>query len=103
MFDREGNGFITVSELTEVLLKLGEKLSSEECQELIQASDECQTCRRYSEHISIIAYMSVTDDGEGKGDEGDTVHQEADIDGDGTVNYEEFVTALFKVMDNNTY
>ena len=43
--------------------------------------------------------MSVTDDGEGKGDEGDTVHQEADIDGDGTVNYEEFVTALFKVMD----
>ena len=47
--------------------------------------------------------MSVTDDGEGKGDEGDTVHQEADIDGDGTVNYEEFVTALFKVMDNNTY
>ena len=48
-------------------------------------------------------YMSVTDDSEGKGDEGDTVHQEADIDGDGTVNYEEFVTALFKVMDNNTY
>ena len=47
--------------------------------------------------------MSATDDGDGKGDEGDTVHQEADIDGDGTVNYEEFVTALFKVMDNNTY
>ena len=32
MFDREGNGFITVPDLTEVLLKLGEKLSSEECQ-----------------------------------------------------------------------
>ena len=47
--------------------------------------------------------MSVTDDSEGKDDEGDTLHQEADIDGDGTVNYEEFVTALFKVMDNNTY
>ena len=46
-----------------------------------------------------ITYMSATDDG--KGDEVDTVHQEADIDGDGTVNYEEFVTALFKVMDNN--
>ena len=50
---------------------------------------------------SNITYMSATDDGEGKGDEVDTVHQEADIDGDGTVNYEEFVTALFKVMDNN--
>ena len=58
VFDREGNGFITVPDLTEVLLKLGEKLSSEECQELIH---------------------------------------EADIDGDGTVNYEEFVTMLFKV------
>ena len=32
VFDREGNGFITVPDLTEVLLKLGEKLSSEECQ-----------------------------------------------------------------------
>ena len=61
VFDREGNGFITVPDLTEVLLKLGEKLSSEECQELIH---------------------------------------EADIDGDGTVNYEEFVTMLFKVEIN---
>ena len=60
MFDREGNGFITVPDLTEVLLKLGEKLSSEECEELIN---------------------------------------EADIDGDGTVNYEEFVTMLFKVIN----
>ena len=60
MFDREGNGFITVPELTEVLLKLGEKLSPEECQELMN---------------------------------------EADIDGDGNVNYEEFVTMLFKVKD----
>ena len=50
VFDKEGNGFITVSELTEVLLKLGEKLSSEECQELIQASAAEQTCKRCSEH-----------------------------------------------------
>ena len=71
MFDREGNGFITVPDLTEVMLKLGEKLSSDECEELIN---------------------------------------EADIDGDGTVNYEEFVTMLFKVillvfhfLQNNVY
>merc|ERR1711892_24822 len=57
VFDREGHGFITVPDLTEVLQKLGEKLSTEECQELID---------------------------------------EADIDGDGNVNYEEFVTMLFK-------
>ena len=32
VFDREGHGFITVPDLTEVLQKLGEKLSTEECQ-----------------------------------------------------------------------
>ena len=32
VFDREGNGFIPVPELTEVLLKLGEKLSQAECE-----------------------------------------------------------------------
>ena len=32
VFDREGHGFITVPDLQEVLQKLGEKLSTEECQ-----------------------------------------------------------------------
>ena len=32
VFDREGHGFITVPDLTELLMKLGEKLSSEECE-----------------------------------------------------------------------
>jgi len=57
VLDREGHGFITVPDLTHVLQTLGEKLSSEETQELIF---------------------------------------EADLDGDGNINYEEFVTMLFK-------
>ena len=32
VFDREGHGFITVPDLQEVLQKLGEKLSTEECE-----------------------------------------------------------------------
>ena len=32
VFDREGHGFITVPDLTDVLLKLGEKLSPDECE-----------------------------------------------------------------------
>ena len=31
VFDKEGHGFISVTDLTEVLQKLGEKLSGEEC------------------------------------------------------------------------
>jgi len=57
VFDREGHGFITASDLTTVLQTLGDKLSTAETEELIN---------------------------------------EADIDGDGNVNYEEFVTMLFK-------
>ncbi|QQP56415.1 Calmodulin [Caligus rogercresseyi] len=53
VFDREGHGFITVLDLTQVLTTLGDKLTEEESLELIR---------------------------------------EADIDGDGNVNYEEFVT-----------
>jgi len=63
VFDREGHGFITASDLTSVLQTLGEKLTIEETEELID---------------------------------------EADIDGDGNVNYEEFVTMLFKRPHGST-
>merc|ERR1712066_1026911 len=39
VFDREGHGFITVPDLTHVLQTLGEKLSPEETQELINEAD----------------------------------------------------------------
>lgn len=55
VFDREGHGFITVPDLSQVLTSLGDKLSEDESNELIA---------------------------------------EADIDVDGNVNYEEFVTML---------
>ena len=57
VFDKEGNGFISTTELAYVMQNIGEVLSEEETDELIN---------------------------------------EADIDGDGNVNYEEFVAMLFR-------
>ena len=74
MFDREGHGFITVPDLQEVLQKLGEKLSVEECE--VTRQHHLQSHWMFQEFID-----------------------EADIDGDGNVNYEEFVTMLFKVKN----
>ena len=39
VFDRDGNGFISVIDLTDVLLKIGEKLSQEEVEELMSEAD----------------------------------------------------------------
>merc|ERR1712130_115430 len=57
VFDKEGNGFISTQDLMEVMQTIGEILSVEEAQEMIE---------------------------------------EADMDGDGNVNYEEFVAMIFK-------
>ena len=51
VFDRDGNGFITRHELRVVMMNMGERISDEECEQLVD---------------------------------------EADIDGDGQINYEEF-------------
>ena len=55
VFDDDGNGFISVSELRQVMTNLGERLTDEEVDQMIR---------------------------------------EADIDGDGLVNYEEFVSMM---------
>lgn len=55
IFDKEGNGFITSVELRHIMMNLGEKLTEEECDEMIR---------------------------------------EADVMGDGNINYEEFVTMM---------
>ena len=39
VFDKDGNGFITASELRYVMTNLGEKLSDEEVDEMIKTAD----------------------------------------------------------------
>ena len=55
VFDKDGNGFISASELRHVMVNLGERLTDEEVDEMVR---------------------------------------EADIDGDGQINYEEFVKMM---------
>ncbi|KAJ6656349.1 hypothetical protein lerEdw1_003852 [Lerista edwardsae] len=55
VFDKDGNGFISAAELRHIMTNLGEKLTSEEVEDMIK---------------------------------------EADIDGDGQVNYEEFLRIM---------
>ena len=40
VFDKDGNGVLSAQELTGVLTTLGEKLSPEECQELLELADQ---------------------------------------------------------------
>merc|ERR1712012_93328 len=56
-FDKDGHGFIPVTDLSRVLQNVGDKLTEDETEEFLT---------------------------------------EADLDGDGNVNYEEFVTMIFK-------
>jgi len=57
VFDSDGNGMISSEELRQIMHNLGEKLTTEEVDEMVR---------------------------------------EADIDGDGQINYEEFVRMMFK-------
>ncbi|KMZ76016.1 putative Calmodulin [Zostera marina] len=58
VFDKDQNGYISASELSNVMINLGEKLTDEEVQQMIR---------------------------------------EADTDGDGQVNYEEFVKMMMAI------
>ena len=64
MFDREGHGYISVVDLKDVLTLMGERLSLEECEELLE---------------------------------------EADIDRDGNIFYDEFIAMIFKVCSLHHY
>ena len=59
VFDREGHGFITVPDLQEVLQKLGEKLSTEECQ--VKSLPLVSTCLEYP----FVSFQELIDEGTG--------------------------------------
>ena len=73
VFDKDGNGFISAAELRHVMTNLGEKLTDEEVDE-VRWWNMLMLSLSFSLSIQMI--------------------READIDGDGQVNYEEFVTMM---------
>ena len=75
MFDSDGNGFINAAELRQVMLNLGEKLSEVF---LLMMNDD------------IICLISDLSDQE----EVEMMIKEADNNGDGLVNYEEFISMM---------
>merc|ERR1719474_153202 len=53
-FDIDGNGFISASELSHVMTKLGEKLTDEEINEMIQEADTNKAGKvSYEEFVAI--------------------------------------------------
>jgi calmodulin len=70
VFDKDGNGFISAAELRHVMTNLGEKLTDEE--------------------VTLNAFLSIYFNIF----QVDEMIREADIDGDGQVNYEEFVKMM---------
>jgi calmodulin len=75
VFDKDGNGFISAAELRHVMTNLGEKLTDEEVSPC--ASIICFTLAK------ALCYTQV-----------DEMIREADVDGDGQVNYDEFVKMM---------
>ena len=75
MFDSDGNGFINAAELRQVMLNLGEKLSEVF---LLMMNDDI---------ICLISDLSNQEEVE-------MMIKEADNNGDGLVNYEEFISMM---------
>lgn len=71
MFDSDGNGFINAAELRQVMLNLGEKLSEVFLYNV----------------VSLISDLSHQEEVE-------MMIKEADNNGDGLVNYEEFISMM---------
>ncbi|KAI5066871.1 hypothetical protein GOP47_0017399 [Adiantum capillus-veneris] len=79
LFDKDGDGCITTKELGTVMRSLGQNPTEAELQEMI--NEELR-------HVMTNLGEKLSDE------EVDEMIREADVDGDGQINYEEFVKIM---------
>ncbi|XVF20607.1 hypothetical protein REPUB_Repub12eG0015300 [Reevesia pubescens] len=101
LFDKDGDGCITTKELGTVMRSLGHNPTETELQEETDSEEELQEAFRVFDKdqngfISAAELRHVmTNLGEKLTDEEvDEIIREADVDGDGQINYEEFVKVM---------
>ncbi|XP_059172605.1 myosin-2 essential light chain-like [Physella acuta] len=54
VFDKDQNGTIASAELRHILTSLGEKLTEEECDQLLAGQEDSQGCVNYEEFIKVV-------------------------------------------------
>ena len=92
IFDVDGSGFISCEELSEKLMTLGEKMSKEEVDELMRLADKDGSGDLTKEEVQAalhdLGFRFVKDS------DVDKIFNRADVDKNGTIDFEEFVLTL---------
>ncbi|CAA6662762.1 unnamed protein product [Spirodela intermedia] len=100
LFDKDGDGAITLEELATVIRSLGPTPTEEELLDMVEEADEVNAEEELDEAFKVFdkdqdGYISA-DEPRGKltDEEVEQMIREADVDGDGQVNFDEFVRIM---------